>query len=377
MKTAIDFVLSFALFVAVLMYAFFYPIAFFERADISPQAEAAAGILLANAEVDRVSIQLALDYPAESCQPEIEYDVVYIGETINHNIMLSDKNVLIQDCEVDGNVKVNGGLLTILSSTIDGNVEVRGGSLQVNESSVDGNVKVWSDSSQTHYIRDNYVDGNVEFRGGTLYVTGNTIDGNLKADCDTTVAEAEGNDVSGNTNFCNEPGGGGGQGGSGECQLEVSGFTLPEELSEYSTLYTGAYSPADCTYKFIVEPLSENLRGVWISDSAEFIRAGRYRMGQNVSLCGVAYNLEEVGFDEIVLLGKTGTLDMGYLNNITSISEGDLARELSLEGRNFRVVSYFSGADTRTAGFPSGNVYSAGRLAVAGNETSSVIVEVW
>lgn len=137
----------------------------------------------------------------------IESDFLCNGEVLNDNLEFKDQNIFIQNCEINGNIKIDGGRLIIKDSVINGNIEVKNTDSQLINNHLDGNAKITIKSGASDkniLIAENNIDGDVEIKGGILVIIGNNIIGNLDIPSQTVVVQAYGNFVGGNSNLYEE-----------------------------------------------------------------------------------------------------------------------------------------------------------------------------
>jgi len=103
-----------------------------------------------------------------------------------------------------GNIRQNGGSLTLISATVGGNVQVTGGGLTINTAKIGGNLQVQNlpSSASKNQVCGATVGGDLQYQSNAAAVqiggascAGNTIDGSLQVQYNTAATQLIGNNV--------------------------------------------------------------------------------------------------------------------------------------------------------------------------------------
>ncbi|MBA3046527.1 MAG: hypothetical protein FP824_10005, partial [Euryarchaeota archaeon] len=142
-------------------------------------------------------------YVNQTINSNIDFDDGYLtiqNCTINGNIKITRGNVLIQNCVVYGNVKIDLGRIRILNSNINGNLDTKNADLEMRYTQLNGNVNAKQSTYEdvSEIIIGNDINGNVKIKGGICYIVGNTINGNLDVNDPAIIQQVIDNDVNGN-----------------------------------------------------------------------------------------------------------------------------------------------------------------------------------
>lgn len=127
-----------------------------------------------------------------------DYDWRCLNETKSENIDFSNFNVLLQNCVMNGNIKLKDGMLRINGSTINGNIELINSEFKLTNSYVNTNTKITIQKKagdKNILIAGNEINGNVDVDGGTLVIVDNDINGHLFIASPTVVVQASDNIV--------------------------------------------------------------------------------------------------------------------------------------------------------------------------------------
>lgn len=155
-------------------------------------------------------------------QTEVFTTIIDSPTEDNVNINPGESGIISDD--VDGNVQVDDGRLTITGgSTIGGNVEVTGGSTVTIEdgSTINGNIiisgagsvieiinadiqgNIESQNIDSVTIIDSIINGNINSdNDGVVIITGNTVNGSIDIINPTVSCSESGNSVNGNNSSC-------------------------------------------------------------------------------------------------------------------------------------------------------------------------------
>jgi len=145
--------------------------------------------------------------PQDPSEEIVEGDFVCIDEIDKQIVKVEGGFIYLHNCQLTGNVlKREGTVFVCRQSTINGNLDIEDpANVELDQTTISGNVSMSYFASDVNLIiYDNDIDGDLVIDGGTLSLVNNRVGGKLDISCATTIIDNYDNVIDKKITICGE-----------------------------------------------------------------------------------------------------------------------------------------------------------------------------